>query len=264
MAVARSSDSVFGSLGTANLGDDGAARWRRSPQPVNASQGRSSRVVGLMKLLLPTTAAALIVLIVAWPQLKTDDGRFQLGQARINPGDAEVVRMVNARYHGTDEHGSPYAITAVTATQPVGAANVIQMEEPKADITLQDGSWVALTAASGVFHRDRQQVLLGGGVNIFHDQGYEFRSPTAELDLKAGTATGNERVDGQGPFGQIQSEGFRILDRGHRLIFTGKARMVMYPGSGAVGSPAASAQPETGARPAPAAPVPNVNPPRKP
>jgi lipopolysaccharide export system protein LptC len=237
MAFTSSSEPGFNNRDAPNgapetsLGDDIAQRWRRATSVPDPSQGRSNRLVGMMKLLLPATAVALIGLIVAWPQLKTE-GRFPLGPARINPNDAEVVRMVNARFHGTDEHGSPYAVTAVSATQPTGAPNVIQMEEPKADMTMQDGTWVALTAAAGVFHRDRHQVMLSGGVNVFHDQGYEFRSASAEVDLKGGTAVGNERVEGQGPFGQIQSEGFRILDRGHRLIFTGKARMTMLPGAG--------------------------------
>jgi lipopolysaccharide export system protein LptC len=215
-------------------------RWRRGALALARGHGKSSKLVVLMKLLLPAVAAGLIGLIVVWPQLKTDGGRFRPGEARINPGEAEVVRMVNARFHGSDESGRPYVVTAVTATQPTGATNVILMEEPKADITTQDGTWIAMTAESGVFYRDRHQVDLAGGVNIFHDQGYEFRTPVAEIDLKAGTASGNQRVDGQGPFGQIHSEGFRILDRGHRLIFTGKARLVMTAGAGAAANQTAS------------------------
>lgn len=199
--------------------------------------GRSSRLVTLMKLLLPAIAAALIGLIVAWPQIRTDDTRFRPGPARINPGEAEVVRMTNARFHGADERGQPYVVTSLSATQPTGSANVVLMEAPKADITTEDGTWIALTADSGIYYRDLHQVDLSGSVNIFHDQGYEFRSQTAAIDLKAGTASGNQRVEGQGPFGRIAAEGFQILDRGHRLIFTGRTRLVMGGGERPVGAP---------------------------
>lgn len=197
---------------------------------ITQRQGRSSRLVMLMKLLLPAIAAGLIGLIVAWPQLRTGDTRFRPGSARINPGEADVVRMTNARFQGADERGQPYVVTSVSATQPTGSASVVLMDAPKADIATDDGSWIALTADSGIYYRDLHKVDLSGAVNIFHDQGYEFRSQSAVIDLKAATASGNQRVEGQGPFGQIAAEGFQILERGHRLIFTGRTRLVMSGG----------------------------------
>ena len=40
---------------------------------------------------------------------------------------------------------------------------------------------------------------------------------------------GDEPVRGQGPFGTLEAEGFRILDRGKRLVLSGKSRLVLYP-----------------------------------
>jgi lipopolysaccharide export system protein LptC len=197
---------------------------------ITQRQGRSSRLVMLMKLLLPAIAAGLIGLIVAWPQLRTDNAGFRVGSPRVNPGEAEIVRMTNARFQGADERGQPYVVTSLSATQPTGSNNVVIMDAPKADITTTDGAWVALTAESGIYYRDQHKVDLSGSVNIFHDQGYEFRSSAAAIDLKAGTASGHQRVEGQGPFGQVVAEGFQILDRGHRLIFTGRTRLVMSGG----------------------------------
>lgn len=190
----------------------------------------------LMKLLLPAIAAGLIGLIVAWPQLRTEDTRFRPGTARINPGEAEIVRMTNARFQGADERGQPYVVTSLSATQPTGTANVVLMEALKADIATSDGAWIALTADSGIYYRDQHKVDLSGSVNIFHDQGYEFRSTVAAIDLKAGAASGNQRVEGQGPFGQIAAEGFQILERGQRLIFTGRTRLVMGGGERPMGA----------------------------
>jgi len=202
----------------------------------------------------------LIGLIVAWPQLKTEDGRFRVGTTHINTGDADVVRMVNARLHGSDGLGRPYVITAASATQPTANAAIVLMEEPKADITLQDGTWIAATAPAGVFHRDRHQVTLTGGVNLFHDQGYELRTASAEIDMKAGAASGNQRVEGQGPFGQIQSEGFRVLDRGHRLIFIGKSQLVLQSGANTAANQAAGQARSNSAPKAAAPPVPAQKP----
>ena len=48
---------------------------------------------------------------------------------------------------------------------------------------------------------------LDGGVNIFSDEGYEFRTERAEIDIDANTAWGDQPIEGQGPLG--------ILKRGH-------------------------------------------------
>ncbi len=70
---------------------------------------------------------------------------------------------------------------------------------------------------------------LNGDVTLFHDQGFELRTETARFDLEAGTARGTESVEGQGPFGTLVSEGFRVLDRGERILFTGRSRAVIHP-----------------------------------
>jgi lipopolysaccharide export system protein LptC len=46
--------------------------------------------------------------------------------------------------------------------------------------------------------------------------------------MKQGEASGDKPVTGQGPVGTIRSAGFRILERGKRVIFTGKSRLVLY------------------------------------
>jgi len=47
--------------------------------------------------------------------------------------------------------------------------------------------------------------------------------------MNDGTAFGNASVSGQGPFGTLKSSGFRILDNGKRIIFSGQSRLIFYP-----------------------------------
>jgi len=54
-----------------------------------------------------------------------------------------------------------------------------------------------------------------------------FRTESATVDLEGGTAEGHEKVEGHGPSGEVESEGFRILDKGAVVIFTGRARMLL-------------------------------------
>ena len=188
-----------------------------------------SRFVSLMKLLLPVTALALAAVMVAWPQLKSRDGGFHLGFLSINPYDAENLRMDNARFTGLDKKALPYTLTADVAIQDGPGADIIRLQRPKADITLKDGTWLALTADKGIHRQKKQTLELTGVVNLFHDSGHSFTTTHAEIDLVRGTAEGTQPVTGQGPSGVLTSQGFQFLSKGNIIKFTGKAKLVFYP-----------------------------------
>ena len=201
-----------------------------SPRRLNAGYGR---FVGIMKLLLPTVAIILVVLVFAWPHLSDQDGRFRLAPVEISPEDAENFRMLNARYTGVDRKSRPYAITADSADQRSADARLVKLNTPKADILLANQSWIAITAENGTYDREAQILELAGNVNLFHDSGYEFHTTSAILDLMAGDAIGQERVSGQGPFGQLSADGFRIHNQGERIELVGQSKIVIYPSSSA-------------------------------
>ncbi|MHA1600976.1 MAG: LPS export ABC transporter periplasmic protein LptC [Alphaproteobacteria bacterium] len=208
----------------------GAAPRTGRQLPRLSGRNRYSLFVGTMKMLLPALAAALILLVFAWPQFTFKEERFRLGIARLSLDQAENLTMLNARYNGIDEQRQPYTITADMATQSKQDENMIDLELPKADMTLEGGAWLALTARTGKFNRAVELLDLTGSVSLFHDRGFELRSESAQIDLDAGTAKGHEPVQGQGTFGTVDAEGFRVLDSGQTIIFTGKSRLVLYPG----------------------------------
>ncbi|WP_198154834.1 LPS export ABC transporter periplasmic protein LptC [Oceanibaculum pacificum] len=213
-----------------NIMGDGAAvpsRRRSAARPIGYS-----RLVFLLKVLLPSVAVVLVGLVIVWPEFMSDDSRFRLGAVKVDVRDAETLNMVNPRFVGTDERNRPFIVTADSANQSRADSALVTLAAPKADMTMEDGTWVALTATNGLFDRNQQAVDLGGGVNVFHDSGYEFRSEKARIDMQTGEASGNQPVEGQGPLGQVEAQGFTILDKGARILFTGKAKMVTYPKEG--------------------------------
>ena len=102
---------------------------------------------------------------------------------------------------------------------------------PKADITTKDGTWLVLTAENGIYAREAKTLKLDGKVNLFHDHGYEFRTDRAQIDLAAGTATGNDPVEGQGAFGHLTATGFQLTNKGRTIQFRGKSKLTFYPGT---------------------------------
>ena len=201
----------------------------RAAPPRLSLRDRYSLFVGLMKVVLPAMAAALILLVVAWPQFTGEDSKFRLGVSNIGLDQLENLSMLNARFDGIDEKDQPYTITADIATQSRRAENLIDLELPKADITLREGAWLALTARAGEYDKEARLLDLEGAVSLFHDEGFELQTSAARINLEAGIAEGDEPVQGFGAAGSIESEGFRVLDRGQRIIFTGRSQLVLMP-----------------------------------
>lgn len=235
MAEARLSGDEGGGRPPAAAGGGPAGAPAGPPRKPPRLSGRNaySVFVGLLKLLLPALAVALVLLVVVWPQVHDGDNRFRIGISELGPGEADSLSMVNARFEGVDDENRPFTITADVATQAAGEPDLIELQLPKADITLADGAWVALSARSGRYHRAAKRLELSGEVSLFHDRGFELHTTAAEIDLDSGVASGDRPVSGQGPSGTLAAEGFRVEAGGERIVFTGASRLEMRPAGGA-------------------------------
>jgi lipopolysaccharide export system protein LptC len=200
------------------------------PRPGGPRAGGSyTRFVSLMKVALPMAAGVLVLLVVTWPQIEKRSEGFRLGATGIAVEDSKGQRIVNARFNGVDENGRPYTVTADGARQAEAESDNVELQFPKADITLNAESWIALSAETGTYRKQSELLDLAGNVTGFHDQGYEFNTSRARVDLARGTASGDAPVAGHGPLGEMKGEGFRLSERGTRILFTGKSKLTIFP-----------------------------------
>ncbi len=208
-------------------------RWQANPRGLSVTlrSARRSRFVGVMKFALPTIAALLVAAVVIWSGTATRDEGFRLsfatgqGEATPEPG------MTNARYMGTDSRDRPFVITARRADITPEDPDTIVLHTLQADLTLEDGAWITLSARSGVYHRRLETLTLEGPVSLFSDRGFEFNAQSAEVDLAGGSVSSDRPVSGQGPLGLLDAGGFRVIDEGRRLFFTGGVKLVVFPGA---------------------------------
>jgi lipopolysaccharide export system protein LptC len=151
-------------------------------------------------------------------------------QTPDKPSTAEpMVTVNNFKYSSTDSSNRPYTITADSATQPQNkAVDTVTLVRPQANFTLSNNHWMTITAQSGLYHRNADVVDLTGDVTLFHDTGMTFHTKAAQIDMKAKIAGGSDPVDGKNPTSEINSEGFRVLDDGDVIIFTGKTKLKLY------------------------------------
>ncbi|MGE5539284.1 MAG: LPS export ABC transporter periplasmic protein LptC [Gemmatimonas sp.] len=215
--------------------------------PPRPSAAKRRRYVVLLRAALPLAALLLAVLVVVWPKLQQTRDRtgFTLQPVAADPQEVEQLQMVNPRFIGLDSKQQPYTVTARTATQERPGADTILLDSPQADIQLEGGAWVTVTAQTGRYVQKAQTLDLAGDINVFHDLGYEFHTEQAHVDLDTSTVTGDQHVTGHGPSGTIDSDGFMILDHGATVVFSGPSRLLLLPGAQ---SGIGGAKPSAGAR----------------
>jgi lipopolysaccharide export system protein LptC len=230
-----------------------AARMRRLPSSRHLA--RRHIAITLTKLLLPALALALLASIALWPEFDRAKQQALLAFRRVG-NEIEGAQLIDARYHGTDERGRPYTLTAATA-QRAGPEQV-NLTTPKGDITLQDGTWLMLQAKQGVFIQHSNLLDLSHDVTLYRDDGTTLVTASASIDMKNGAAAGAEPVHAEGPFGTLDAQGgFTLLDKGSSIQFAGPAHLVLN-GSNAGGSPGTSPATPSGAATAGAPPTATV------
>jgi len=199
------------------------SRARRVLTPGQMARRRFA--VRWTKRLLPAAALALLTMIALWPEIDNgDSGRIPFRvQQQARP---EAMRVLGPRYQGVDELNRPFTVTAREAQQQ-GSTEVIDLQLPRADITMTDGSWIYVESREGRYDKPANHLDLHGDVTIFHDNGMMLLTQQAAVEIGAGTASGNTPVAAQGGFGTLNAEGFRLLNRGAVVIFTGHAHAVL-------------------------------------
>jgi lipopolysaccharide export system protein LptC len=199
-----------------------------SPRPRRSRHGRLARFA---RIALPLAALGLAGLIFAWSRINPIIERIHISETEQAPEEIDTVTMENARFAGVDAQNRSFNVTAVRAVQSSDDNNHIDLQQPKADIVLTSGAKVAAESVAGGLQRNTQILELVGKVTLRQDQDYEFHTSKARIDLNERTAAGDAPVEGRGPQGQIQAEGFDVLDGGARVIFRGHSRALLQQNS---------------------------------
>jgi lipopolysaccharide export system protein LptC len=204
--------------------------WQpRATTNAAADVARYSKFVHYMRVGLPALAGFLVLLVLVLPQFMGDDARFRVGKLAEPLKDAatDALSMVNARYFGTDKDGQPFSVTAKGVKQRPAPDKRVELAGPQADITLKGGDWLSVQAGSGLYDNAAQTLELSDDVSLFQDKGYEMHTLSVSINLKDGSAVSRTPVQSQGPFGQLDAQGFELTDKGERVLFLGPATLTL-------------------------------------
>ena len=182
-----------------------------------------SRLVRQLRIVLPAVAVLTVAIVILWPKI-----RAEFSPPTQTSTEERQAKMVNGRYVGSDSHGRPYTVTYESAQQPPGGGP-IEMVNPTAELTLQNGHWVAIKAAQGRYDQAAGLIDLSGNVELFHDDGYRFMTEKAHVEFNKNLVWGERAITGRGPRGEVVGRGFRVINNGDAIVITGPARLLLRP-----------------------------------
>jgi lipopolysaccharide export system protein LptC len=186
-----------------------------------------SRRVALLKRLLPAVGVALLLMIAVWPRLAPLWDRIRFAFPAINLRDARELDMIHPHYAGIDRNGHPFVVIAASGRQLPNRQDLMSLTAPRADIKTHSGANIVVTASSGIYQSQAQLLDLFGHVTLVHQNGTKFVTQSARVEAAGNRAEGDQPVAGHGPSGNVTAQGFRIFDKGDRILFTGRSDLLL-------------------------------------
>ena len=207
-----------------------------------ASGNRHSQRVALLKRVLPAIGIVLLLLIAIWPRLAPLWERMRLAFPAIDLREARELTITNPRYAGLDRLGRPFVTTAASGRQLADRQDLMSLQLPNGELKMRGGADLVVTGKTGVYQSQTQLLDLFDDVTLVHQNGTHFLTQSARVNAANNTAEGSDQVTGHGPSGDVVAQGFRILDKGDTIVFTGHSALWLKsvkPSAGPTAQPAA-------------------------
>lgn len=208
---------------------EAAARGRSERQRWALPGGRHDRLVATANMALPVGIGVLAAFLVMAPLTMGGDASFVLDKDKVDIA-SERLKVQQAQYRGTDDKGQPFQIDAGSALQKSSAEPIVRLRDLAAAIRLSDGP-ARLTAPSGRYDMDRQQVGVDGPIALRAPDNYSLDTRNATVDLKTQRLRSTSGVTGtvrQGRFSGDQLDA--DLER-RTVTLRGNARLRIDPAS---------------------------------
>jgi lipopolysaccharide export system protein LptC len=135
--------------------------------------------------------------------------------------------MLNPQLTGTDDQGLPFTVRAASAVQEGAAADLVRLRDIQAEMMLEDGSPLRVTAAEGLVDTRARRMDVSGGIRFTSADGYVAETERARADFRTGIVSGNAPVTATGKMGRLTANSFTFDKETKKLRFDGRVRMLV-------------------------------------
>ena len=145
---------------------------------------RHSRLVRILRILLPVAGALVVTAFVIVTRFALPDG-LDLSAARLSVTPSAII-MERPRLTGFDSQNKEYSVIAERAVQALGNPNVVRLETITATHGNEGQPQTRITAESGDYDRAAGTLKLQGAIAIDSADGYAVTMTDADIDFSAG------------------------------------------------------------------------------
>ena len=190
--------------------------------------GTHDKLVRTLAVALPAGIGVLAAIMVFSPLSPRGEVSFLLDRNKVAVVD-DRLRVDRAMYRGADDRGRPFSITAGSAVQRSAANPVVTLQELVARMLLTQGPAV-LSANSGAYDMDAQQMRIFGPVMFATADGYKMTAQDVDIDVEGQKMASRGRVSGEVPAGTFTADRI-VSDLNARTVtLDGNAKLRMTPG----------------------------------
>ncbi len=210
---------------TSRASGDWDARARTTAQ----ESLRYTRFVTVMRRTLLIAAIAILAVVLAYAMMPRPQNKIAIGIDVLGSITNDLT-MVKPHLTGLDNDGNPYVVTADKAIQDAHNTRRARLIAVNADLTeKKQNTWITLSAPFGVLDADAHTLKLQGPIAVYSDDGYEFHTMVANVDLANGIVRGPRMIVGQGPTGNMRADSFWLNRQKRLIVLNGNVHMKIFP-----------------------------------
>ena len=184
-----------------------------------------------LSVILLGVGAAITLLVASWLGLLYDASDSKLEIKEVTIEDSGEITLTGARYQGVTSGGQPFQVTAEKASEASDGSGRIDMQQPRATITMKNGQVIQLHSNYGIFDQPNDQVDMTGSVVVLQpSKNLKLTSEALFADLQLGEMRSLVPVIVTDDKRRIDAATMTVFDNGDRILFGGTARMVMQTG----------------------------------
>lgn len=217
-----------------NVIDAGERGWTASRRTdvdrAVRSAGRHSIFVRVTRIGLPIAVVAslttLVVVTYFKPMQVFDKVPNVSGKLAVQ---GSKITMELPRIAGFTRDQRAYELNAETAVQDIASPDIVELQNLRARMELQDKDVVTVTANSGTYNTKAEKVVLRDQVVVTSQQGYKALLREAAVEMKKGNVVSEQPVVITLPNGMLTANRLEIVDSGDLIRFGGGIVLDMQP-----------------------------------
>ena len=129
------------------------------------------------------------------------------------------ITMQLPKIAGFTRDSRAYELTAENAIQDIASPDMIELQNLRAKMEMQDKDVVNMTAKAGTYNTKGDKIILRDQIVVTSGQGYSARLREAAVDMKQGNVVSDQPVEVTLPNGLLLSNGMEIAESGAVIRF---------------------------------------------